>query len=546
MGNCSTSRANRGKSLPEACRAGLESSSEYKGIVSGTNLDPETCQTLLELAIVSGSIESVQRLLHQGADLKSCSSSVLLVAIDSLEEPDLMKMVTFLVEKGANIKRNFGLYSPLLLATITQPDVVPYLLQNGADVNEAGDFHDNTPLTAALSFDECKLSTRFCSTVETLLSAGADPNKPNKYGETALHLAADTEITSLLIQAGADLEARNDDGRTPLLEAAYKGRTDVISVLKMYGADMSAVDDDGNFALHVVAMSDEPQEGTLRLFAFQCNQINKRGITPLMVAAERCCNEAVQILLELGADPHIVNCRFGEPNTALSLLLDTVFEVSDNCDLACAEELITYKGVTSLPRCSWYFFKMIGLEQNRLVQLMVTHGMVPLCENVETIRRINFSTSVRLRDISGKLTPLTFALVLNKLEIAQYLTENWFLTPADLVGSMELRHLRSELERESQAYGLRFMDENLTQPMSLLKLSFVALSAQLGGVAGREERVSQTPLPNILKDKLLFRRENFTMDSTEWFPLEVQDDEVEYFSDDLSDSDFRVRRRLLV
>ncbi|GFN76243.1 hypothetical protein PoB_000274900 [Plakobranchus ocellatus] len=55
-------------------------------------------------------------------------------------------------------------------------------------------------------------------------------------------------------------------------------------------------------------------------------------------------------------------------------------------------------------------------------------------------------------------------------------------------GSLEMRHLRSQLERKSQADGLRFMEENLSQPISLFKLSFAAVSAQLGGVAGREER----------------------------------------------------------
>ncbi|GFN82712.1 ankyrin [Plakobranchus ocellatus] len=518
MENLSISRADLGKPLHEPCRAGLESCCVHKCIVSETNLDPETCQTLLRPAIMSGNIESVEKLLSQGADLNSpcnCRNNPLGVAIVNLEKHDLMEMVMFLVEQGANINRSCGYYSPLLVASIKQPDLVPYLLQNGADVNEVGDNLDNTPLTAALFYDECRYSTRFCSILETLLSAGADPNKPNYYGETALHLAADTEIIRLLIQAGADLEARNDLGRTPLLKAAYTGKTDGINVLKKYGADVTAVDKEGNSALHIMVMSDEPQEETLRLFTFQCNQRNKHGMTPLMLAARRCCKKAVRILLELGADPNIVNCNFEQPHTALSILLGGGDKKCDNLHLACAKELITHNNVNCLPRCCWYFFNMIALDQFCLVRLMVTHGMAPLCENVETIRRMRYSMSERLRDISGKLSPLAFTLVLNKLEIAQYLTENWFLTPADLVGSIELRQLKSELERKSQAECLRFMDENLSQPMSLLKLSFVAVSAQLGGVAGREERVSQTPLPNILKNKLLFRQEYFPMDFTD-------------------------------
>ncbi|GFO16709.1 fog: ankyrin repeat [Plakobranchus ocellatus] len=438
--------------------------------MSRTNLDPETSQTLLEPAIVSGNKDSVEALLIRGADLKlPCSSrrNVLVVAIWYLKEIDRRKMVKFLVEKGANVNRSHGDYSPLVAATLKHPDGLSYLLQNGADVNEVGDNLGNTPLTAALYYGECRFrallpapwrdrgpeslrlpccglaiykklklkpSTRCCSIIKTLLSAGADPNKPNKKGETALHLAADIDITSLLIQAGADLEARNDLGRTPLLIAASSDRTGVIKVLKNYGADMAAVDCLGNSALHLmVKESDEPREETFRLFDFQCNQINYDGTTPLMLAAQICHTKAVRFLLDLGADPNIVKYESGEPQTALSVLLDRIYRPSlgefDKFYQACTAELITCNSMTGLPRCSCYFFKMIAVDQRRIVQIMVTRGMAPLSENTQAISRsVNFS-SLRLHDYSGKLSPLAVALALNRLAIAQYLTENWFFHP---------------------------------------------------------------------------------------------------------------------
>ncbi|GFO42561.1 ankyrin repeat-containing protein [Plakobranchus ocellatus] len=505
-----------GKTLSEACRASLQSC-VVKRLHATTNLDPKTCQRLLRPAIVSGSIETVEALLKRGANLNlflcgsinyvltlhcNCNNSVLVVAITYLENVDLMNMVKFLVEKGANVNGKHKDRSPLLVASLKETDVALYLLQNGADVNEVGDNSGNTPLIAAVFYEISMYNTRRCSIVEILLSAGADPNKRNNTRETALHLAPDSEIAKLLIEGGAGLEARDHYGRTPLLVAASKGRTDVIILLKKYGADMAAVDNKGNSALHIIVNQfHEPQEETFRLFALQCNQRNKDGATPLMLAAQMGDTKAVRILLELGADPNIVVCRYGRPETALSFMLNRPSGPT------CAVQLITHNSVISLPRCRPYFFNMINRSQDWLVQLMVSHGMVPLCENTQALRWINGFQSVGLRDTGTpeKLSPLAFALVLNKLRIAQYLTENWFLTPADLVGSMELRHLRCVLERESQADSLRFMNENLSQPMSLLKLSFVAVSAQLGGVAGREERVSQTALPNILKNKLLFR-----------------------------------------
>ncbi|GFN89765.1 ankyrin repeat domain-containing protein 17 [Plakobranchus ocellatus] len=504
------------EALPEAFKIILKSS-VVKWVESTTNLDPKTCQKLLKPAAVSGSIEAVEALLNQCVVLNlPCSDGnpVLVVAMACPDKSDLMKMIKFLVRKGANVNRSHGEYSPLLLASLKYLDVVPYLLQNGADVNEVGDKLGNTPLTAAVFYYRSRCSTDCCSIVEILLSAGADPNKPNCNGETALHLADQNEIRRLLIRAGADLEARNIHGRTPLLKAVYTGKTDVIKMLNEYGADMAAVDNHRNSALHImVEKSDEPQKETLRLFAFQCNQINTYGKTPLMLAAQRGCEKTIKILMELGADPNIVTYESGEHLTALSVVLDRHDSKYKNLFLA-FEELITRSSMTGLPRCCCFFFKMIVHDERRLVQLMMMHGMAPLCESTRTVRQIVYSLSVRLRGIPGKVSPLAVALVSNRLAIAQYLTENWFLTPADLVGSLELRQLRSELERTFQADALKYMDENLSQPMSLLKLSFVAVSAQLGGVAGREESVSQTPLPNILKDKLLFRHEQFPMDFT--------------------------------
>ena len=56
-------------------------------------------------------------------------------------------------------------------------------------------------------------------TVKLLLELGADIGKPNTYGETPLHVAAEffhPKTVKLLIDKGADVNAKNDMGRTPL------------------------------------------------------------------------------------------------------------------------------------------------------------------------------------------------------------------------------------------------------------------------------------------------------------------------------------------
>lgn len=52
-----------------------------------------------------------------------------------------------------------------------------------------------------------------------LLDAGADVNKADGFGRTALHWAQSAEQTRLLLDAGANPNVHASDGRTPLHEA---------------------------------------------------------------------------------------------------------------------------------------------------------------------------------------------------------------------------------------------------------------------------------------------------------------------------------------
>ena len=61
---------------------------------------------------------------------------------------------------------------------------------------------------------------------EMLLDAGADPNARTEHDWTPLHLAVEgtsSAAIAVLLDAGADPEARDEDGRTPLHGAANQG-----------------------------------------------------------------------------------------------------------------------------------------------------------------------------------------------------------------------------------------------------------------------------------------------------------------------------------
>ena len=84
---------------------------------------------------------------------------------------------------------------------------------------------------------------------ELLLSEGANVRARNRWGNTPLHSARNTEVAELLIASGADVNAKDKQDRTPLHRAASLGRTKVAELLIARGAVVDAKDKDGKTPL---------------------------------------------------------------------------------------------------------------------------------------------------------------------------------------------------------------------------------------------------------------------------------------------------------
>ncbi|GFO00806.1 ankyrin repeat family protein [Plakobranchus ocellatus] len=482
--------------------------------------------TALHLAAERGNSEVVSNFIVVGAQLEARNNqrnTPFCVAIRG----DNSEIVNQRISAGFELEapNNRGDTALHLAVRKGHNDIVNQLISAEVELevlNNEGD----TALHIAI--EECNIKL-----VDMMITAGAQLEAPNIDGDTALHLAVKggtDGIIGKLIEAGAQLDVRNYDGLTPLLSLLggrnYDGLSPLllyrdieysvittISLLKEAGADLTAVDMDGNTALHLMLQPRlTVEEKTLRLLACDgvINRQTKYEQTPLMLAAENFDYKAIKVLLELGADPNIVN----NTSTPLSFVLMDRGEKFRDEAFDCAEQLINHNALTSLPRSYSYFHRMIIKDERQLLQAMVTHGMPPLYETVENLDYI-VSPEMKVYFELDKFSPLAVALLCNNTTIAQYMLENCFLTPADVVGSSKLQDLRSLLERSFRGRrSLRFMEENLAQPMSLFQLSFVAVSAQLGGMAGREERVSKTPLPQIIQDMLLFRNATFLCENS--------------------------------
>jgi ankyrin repeat protein len=248
--------------------------------------------TALVFAAREGDLESVKALVEAGADVNLptlANWTPLLTAINNRN----YRIAAYLLEHGADpniANTRFG-WTPLYLATdnrnieggdypVPRPDmdhleIIRLLLDKGADVN--GAILDNT-LTrtiftmqwffeaGATPFLRASQSSD-TALMKLLLERGADPKRKTQNNDTALTLAAgigwvdgvtyersakeNVEAVRMLLDLGLDPNAANNEGRTPLMGAALKGRNEVVEMLVDAGARLDTRDR-GSRDTHIV------------------------------------------------------------------------------------------------------------------------------------------------------------------------------------------------------------------------------------------------------------------------------------------------------
>ena len=190
--------------------------------------------------------------------------------------------------------------------------IVELLHRDGAHVDVRGD-RGRTLLDSAAGYGDLEM-------VRVLLDYKLDVNARDDDGWSPIHSLSYgsrspmanfnipqlwPDVARLLLEHGADVNARMDNGKTPL---HWAGTVEVVHVLLKHGADIDAVDNEGRTPLHKAAGRGYVEVVRVLLeHGANVDAVDNEGRIPLHKPAGHGNDEVVCVLLEHGASVGAVN-----------------------------------------------------------------------------------------------------------------------------------------------------------------------------------------------------------------------------------------------
>ena len=152
-----------------------------------------------------------------------------------------------------------------------------------------------------------RMKSRFTSLLALLpssLSGSAD--EIDAANDSLRNAAASGDVKNLLkaLSQGADVDGMDVDGRTAMINAAWRGRSDIVQTLLDHGADIEIADNRARTPMIWGAINGQAKVvNTLLDAGSEPDRIDEEGTTALMRASWNGHIAIVNALLQEGADP---------------------------------------------------------------------------------------------------------------------------------------------------------------------------------------------------------------------------------------------------
>jgi ankyrin repeat protein len=226
--------------------------------------------------------------------------------------PEEIGMLRAWIDQGADFRNDVAEAAPpapvdpklaaLIAAVRSRPRAaVEPLISANRDLVNTKDPAGSTLLHHAAGFGSLDV-------MALLVDAGADVNAKNRRGSTPLHWAIDDEAkVRLLLSRGASVNAKQVEGRTPLYQAASLGNGfAIVRLLLNQGADSNLAMSNGRTPLMAAAARGDVEVMRALMDAkASVDTRNGAGETALILAATDGNPEAVRLLLDRGADARV-------------------------------------------------------------------------------------------------------------------------------------------------------------------------------------------------------------------------------------------------
>ncbi|WP_262271930.1 MULTISPECIES: ankyrin repeat domain-containing protein [Microvirga] len=152
--------------------------------------------------------------------------------------------------------------------------------------------------------------------IQTLLSRDADIDARDEAGRTALLIATHgnrIEVARVLIEAGADVNAKDRINDSPYLYAAARGYLEILKMTLAHGADLKSTNRYGGTAL--IPAAERGHVDTVRTLieaGVDVDHVNNLGWTALLEAiilgdGGECHQQIVDLLVKAGADINLAD-----------------------------------------------------------------------------------------------------------------------------------------------------------------------------------------------------------------------------------------------